>query len=134
MQSLAINVECTPPDKANKKSIGAIKKIILLDPNIKINEATRIILDKFGLTHDKEASNYAICLRKDGEGKTKYLIPDGSRVVGSCLSNKVCLFNTSTILSFMKCSFPLSIKKKHKRKIIAYLSVYLFFHFVRAPT
>lgn len=89
MQSLAINVECTPPDKGGKK-IGAIKKIILLDPNIKISEATRIILEKFGLTHDKEANTYAICLRKEGEGKTKYLIPDPSRVVGSCLSNKVC--------------------------------------------
>ena len=91
MQSLAIHVECTLPDKGGKKT-GAVKKIILLDPNIKISEATRIIQEKFGLTNEKEVTNYAICLKKEGDGKTKYLIPDPSRVVGSCLNNKVCAF------------------------------------------
>lgn len=88
MQSLEVNVECSPLDKYGKK-IGPIRKKLLLDPNIKVAEATNILLEKFGLTNDKDASSYAICLRKDSEGKTKYLIPDITRVVGTCLNTKV---------------------------------------------
>lgn len=101
MQSLAINVECSPLDKYGKK-IGPIKKIVLLDPNIKVAEATRILLEKFGLTNDKDATTYAICLRKDSDGKTKYLIPDVTRVVGSCLNTKVFfLFNCHSLSVFI---------------------------------
>lgn len=91
MQSLAITVECSLPEpKGGGKKIGPLKKAILLDPDIKIAEATRILLDKFGLTHDKEASNFAICLRKEADGKIKYVIPDPTRVVSTCLNSKVC--------------------------------------------
>jgi hypothetical protein len=90
MNHLAITVECSPPDAKGGKKIGPIKKTILLDPNIKISEATRVLLDKFGLTHDKEASNFAICIKKDSpEGKAKYLIFDPTRVVSTCLNTKV---------------------------------------------
>ena len=90
MNYLAITVECSPPEVKGGKKIGPMKKTILLAPNIKIAEATRILLDKFGLTHDKEAASFAICIKKDSpDGKTKYLIPDPSRVVSTCLNTKV---------------------------------------------
>lgn len=90
MASLAISVECTPTDAKGRKGT-TLKKTVYLDPTTKILDATRILLDKFGLTHEKDAASYALCIRKDSEKEktTKFVIPDASRSVGSTLSPKV---------------------------------------------
>jgi hypothetical protein len=87
MNSLPLNVECTPTDSKGSKKGGALKKTVLLDPNLKISDATRVLLDKFGLTHEKDASSYAICIRKDTDGKTKYLIPNATQTVSASLGS-----------------------------------------------
>jgi len=55
---LMVTVELGTADKKQRKTVT-------FDPDIKISEATQILLQKFGKASDKDASLYAISLPKE---------------------------------------------------------------------